>query len=68
MNNTITITLPEGHDTTAGLAELEKSYIEHVYKLARYNQSKAAKWLGLSRGTFRKKLYQYFGDKYIGHM
>jgi DNA-binding protein Fis len=65
MNTEFTVTLPEGHDTMNGLHILEKRYIEHVYKLSRYNQSKASKMLGISRGALRYKLKEYFGDKYI---
>lgn len=57
--------LHEGHDTTKGLQKLEAQYIEHVYKLSKYNQVKAANMLGLSRGCLRMKLKQYFDDKYI---
>ncbi len=32
----------------------------------RYNQSEAARVLGVSRGTLRKKLKTYFGDEFIG--
>jgi DNA-binding protein Fis len=64
-SNYFIATLPEGHDTTLGLRQLEAEYIEHVYELARYNQSKAALMLGLSRGNLRHKLKQYFGDKYL---
>lgn len=57
--------LNNGHDTTKGLKELEAAYIEHVYGLARYNQVRAAKMLGLSRGCLRMKLKEYFGNKYV---
>lgn len=60
-----TVRLVHGHDTTKGLQQLEKEYIEHVYKTSRYNQSKAAKNLGLSRGCLRMKLKEYFGDQYL---
>ncbi len=42
---------------------LFKTVIEHC----RYNQSQTAHVLGLSRGTCRKKLMQYFEDKYCGN-
>ena len=42
---------------------LFKAAIEHC----RYNQSKAADLLGLSRGTCRTKLIKYFNDQYCGH-
>ncbi len=38
------------------LAEVEKPLLARVLKHTRRNQSKAAKILGLSRGTLRKKL------------
>lgn len=59
------ITLPAGHDIKQGRVDLEKAYFEFVYKNSRYNQSRAAKLLGLSRGCFRTKLFEHFGDKYI---
>jgi len=40
---------------------LYKAVIEHCG----YNQSKATDMLGVSRGTFRKKLKKYFGTKYF---
>lgn len=43
-------------------APLFKAVIEHC----RYNQSRAANMLGISRGTFRTKLKKYFDDKYCG--
>lgn len=41
------------------LAEVEKPLLETALKYADYNQSKAAKLLGMSRSTLRKKLEQY---------
>ncbi len=41
---------------------LFKAMIEH----SKYNQSKAAEILGLSRGTLRTKLKHYFDDQYCG--
>lgn len=40
---------------------LFKAVLEHSH----YNQSKAARRLGLSRGTFRTRLATYFGDAYV---
>ncbi len=65
MNNEFEAHLPQGHDMQKGLKTLESEYIEHVFKLAKYNQSKAAKMLGLSRGCLRMKLKEYFNDKYL---
>jgi Fis family transcriptional regulator, factor for inversion stimulation protein len=41
------------------MEQIEKPLFEVVMKLTKNNQSKAAKLLGLSRGTLRKKLKQY---------
>lgn len=41
------------------LEQIEAPLLEVVMKLTKHNQSKAAKFLGLSRGTLRKKLKQY---------
>lgn len=41
------------------LAEVEAPLLEVVLRQTRGNQTKAAKMLGLSRGTLRKKLKQY---------
>ena len=59
------VILEDDHDTTQGLKTLESQYIEHVYKLAKYNQSRAAKMLGISRGCMRMKLAEYFPGQYL---
>lgn len=41
------------------IAEVEKPLIEMVLQLTNGNQSKAAKILGISRGTLRKKMALY---------
>lgn len=41
---------------------LFKATIEHC----KYNQSKAAEVLGVSRGTLRAKLKKHFSDQYCG--
>lgn len=41
------------------LAEVEVPLLEVTLKKTRGNQTKAARLLGLSRGTLRKKLKQY---------
>ena len=41
---------------------LFKAVMEHC----KYNQSRAALMLGISRGTLRTKLRRYFDDKYVG--
>ena len=41
------------------LSEVEKPLLETTLQQTGYNQTKAAKALGLSRSTLRKKLEQY---------
>ena len=41
------------------LAQIEPPLLEVVLKYTQGNQTKAAKLLGISRGTLRKKLKQY---------
>lgn len=60
-----------GKDTVQNLRALtletiEPIVLQTVLEYARYNQSKAAKYLGLSRGTLRTRLGHYFGDAYVG--
>ncbi len=53
----------KGHDTAnlyqMVISEVEKPLLIAVLEQAGYNQSKAAKMLGLSRSTLRKKLDYY---------
>lgn len=49
------------------LGELEKEVLETAIKTSRYNQTKAAKKLGISRGSFRSKLREHFGNKYFSN-
>ncbi|MBI2785895.1 MAG: Fis family transcriptional regulator [Legionella longbeachae] len=46
--------------------EVEAPLFRTVMELTRYNQSKAARILGVSRGTLRTKLKRYFDDEFIG--
>ncbi|MDD2761810.1 MAG: DNA-binding transcriptional regulator Fis [Methylomonas sp.] len=52
-----------GHDSSGlyqlVLTEVEKPLLETALKHSDFNQSKAAKILGLSRSTLRKKLEHY---------
>ena len=41
------------------LAEVELPMLEKLMEKCRNNQCKASRWLGISRGTLRKKLKQY---------
>tara|TARA_B110000908_G_C10090907_1_gene373967 strand:- start:412 stop:687 length:276 start_codon:yes stop_codon:yes gene_type:complete len=45
---------------------IEPPLLEAVMEKAKWNQVRAAKLLGLSRGTFRKKLKTNFDDRYCG--
>jgi len=44
---------------------VKANFIEHALAKCRYNQSETARQLGISRGTLRTYLKDYFGDKYI---
>lgn len=46
--------------------EIEAPLLKHILKHCRYNQSRAATMLGLSRGTLRTKLRRHFDDQYTG--
>lgn len=48
------------------MEEIEAPLFRTVMELMRYNQSKAARVLGVSRGTLRTKLKHYFDDEFIG--
>lgn len=48
------------------LGEIEPPLLQAVMEHCKYNQSRAADMLGMSRGTLRTKLRFYFGDKYVG--
>ena len=45
--------------------EVEAPLFRTVMEMTRYNQSKAARVLGVSRGTLRTKLKRYFDDEFI---
>ena len=47
------------------LSEVEPPLLQAVMEKRRGNQLQAAKMLGISRGTIRKKLQRYFGAKYF---
>ncbi|MFY7698087.1 MAG: helix-turn-helix domain-containing protein [Legionella sp.] len=47
------------------LCEVEPPLLQAVMEKRRGNQLQAAKILGISRGTIRKKLQRYFGTKYF---
>ena len=48
------------------IEEVECPLFRTVMEMTRYNQSKAARVLGVSRGTLRTKLKRYFDDEFIG--
>jgi Fis family transcriptional regulator, factor for inversion stimulation protein len=47
------------------LSEIEPPLLKAVMERRRGNQLQAAKLLGISRGTIRKKLQRYFGTRYF---
>lgn len=47
------------------LSEVEPPLLQAVMEKKRGNQLQAARMLGISRGTIRKKLQRYFGTKYF---
>ena len=47
------------------LSEVEPPLLQAVMEQRRGNQLQAAKMLGISRGTIRKKLQRYFGTRYF---
>ena len=48
------------------LEEVEMPLLRAVMEHCKYNQSRSALLLGMSRGTLRTKLRRYFDDKYVG--
>jgi DNA-binding protein Fis len=48
------------------MEEIEAPLLKSVMEYCKYNQSRAAIMLGLSRGTLRTKLRKYFDDQYTG--
>lgn len=48
------------------LESVEAPLLRAVMEMTRYNQSRAARVLGVSRGTLRTKLKCYFDDEFIG--
>ena len=48
------------------LEEVETPLFRAVMEHCKYNQSRAAVMLGVSRGTLRTKLRRYFDDQYVG--
>lgn len=50
---------------TEALSVLEATYLKDLMESTKYNQSKTAKIMGLSRGTLRTKLREHFGTAYF---
>lgn len=48
------------------LEQIEPPLLKAVMERCKYNQSRAAKMLGLSRGTCRNLLIKYFDEQYCG--
>jgi Fis family transcriptional regulator len=49
------------------LEQIEPPLLKAVMEQYKYNQSRAATALGISRGTMRTLLIKYFDAKYCGH-
>jgi len=47
------------------IAEIEQPMLQTVLKYCNHNQSKTATYLGINRGTLRKKLKQYQIDAVV---
>lgn len=48
------------------MEEVETPLFKAVMEYCKYNQSRAALMLGISRGTLRTKLRKHFDDQYVG--
>lgn len=48
------------------IEQIEQPLFQAVIEHCKYNQSKSAEVLGVSRGTLRTKLKKYFDDRYCG--
>ena len=48
------------------IEQVEQPLFQATIEHCKYNQSKAAEGLGISRGTLRTKLKKHFDDKYCG--
>lgn len=48
------------------MEQIEQPLFQATMEHCKYNQSRAAVVLGLSRGTLRTKLKKHFGDKFCG--
>lgn len=48
------------------LEEFEQPLFQKIMEFNKGNQVQAAHMLGISRGTLRKKLVQYFGTTHVG--
>lgn len=49
------------------LEQIEPPLLKAVMEKCKFNQSRAAKLLGVSRGTCRSMLIKYFDEQYCGH-
>ena len=50
------------------IEEVEGALYEEMMVFTRGNQSLAARLMGVSRGTLRTKLTQYFGTTHVGNI
>ncbi len=64
MRTELVITVPTDMPLGKTKAYIESQYVEWMLRESRYNQSKAANNMGISRGCLRAKLKEHFGDRY----
>ncbi len=48
------------------IEQIQPPLFKAVMERYKYNQNRAAKVLGISRGTLRRLLIKYFDDHYVG--
>ena len=53
---------PEGLDLSERLQSFERHYIEQAFKIAKGNESKAAKLLNMNHHTFRYRRKKLFAE------
>lgn len=65
VGRSITMNFEENDSLNSLLEESEKRVYAIAIERCKRNQSTCAKALGVSRGTLRTKLRQYFGNEYF---
>ena len=71
MTNSITLDtdllfdLSKGSVRAEAVETVERALYRQAMKKCRYNQTQAAKLLGVSRWKFRERLVKYFGGEFV---